>query len=474
MVSLIALLAMNASSTAPCAPIPHPRQIAWQRLETYAFVHFGPNTFTGEEWGHGNEPETIFHPEHLDCRQWVRTFKAAGLKGVMITAKHHDGFCLWPSKYSTHTVAQSHWKDGKGDVLRELSQACRAEGMKFGVYLSPWDRNHPSYGTPEYNQVFANMLREVLTHYGDVFEVWFDGANGEGPNGKKQVYDWPLFIRTVRECQPNAVIFSDAGPDIRWVGNESGHSAETCWSTIDRDRYVPGTPLYAELTEGKRDGKDWVPAECDVSIRPGWFYRSSEDGKVKTGATLVDLWERSVGQNGSLILNVPPNQDGLIAAPDMAALMDWRARLRAVYGTNPLRGARAWTESEVAGHPAAHATDGKPDTYWAAPDGASSPSLTIDLENAGLFDRVELREPIALGQRVAKFLIEADHGNGDWKPIAEGTTVGNRRIVRVPPTLAPRLRITFTDFRCAPLISEVGVYRSADASSLGQAARATE
>jgi alpha-L-fucosidase len=459
MLSLIALLAMNASAPAPLAPTPHPRQLAWQRMEAYAFVHFGPNTFTGVEWGHGNEPAEVFNPRRLDCRQWVRTFKAAGLKGVVITAKHHDGFCVWPSKFSTHTVAQSPWKGGKGDVLRELSQACKAEGLKFGVYLSPWDRNHPTYGTPEYNQVFVHMLREVLTNYGDVFEVWFDGANGEGPNGKRQVYDWPLFIRTVRECQPNAVIFSDAGPDIRWVGNESGHSAETCWSTIDRDRYVPGTPLYAELTEGKRDGKDWVPAECDVSIRPGWFYRSSEDDKVKSPDTLVDLWERSVGQNGSLILNVPPNQDGLIADPDVTALKGWRAALDATYRHNLARGAHAAADVHRNGCDANNLFDGNEKSYWAAPDGVTAATLNVELPEEATFDRVELREPIALGQRIAAFRIEAETSGG-WTTLANGTTVGNRRIVRVPATAAKRLRVSILDSRACPVLSHFALYRS--------------
>src|SRR5581483_10202910 len=249
---VLALMHCIAAQTLePFGAVPSERQLAWHRMEYYAFVHFGPNTFTDKEWGEGKEDADVFSPAALDCRQWAAAFKEAGMKGVVITAKHHDGFCLWPSRYSTHTIAQSHWKNGKGDVLKELSNACKQYGLKMGVYLSPWDRNHPAYGTPEYNQVFANMLTEVLTQYGPIFEVWFDGANGEGPNGKKQVYDWNLFIQTVRKYQPNAVIFSDAGPDVRWIGNEDGIAEETNWCTIDRSRYVPGTSLYRELTEGK-------------------------------------------------------------------------------------------------------------------------------------------------------------------------------------------------------------------------------
>ncbi len=233
------------------------------------------------------------------------------MKGVIITAKHHDGFCLWPSKYSTHTVAQSKWENGQGDVLKELSAACKDEGLKFGIYISPWDRNHPAYGTPEYNQVFNHMLEEVLTNYGPIFEVWFDGANGEGPNGKKQVYDWPLFISTVRRLQPNACIFSDGGPDVRWVGNEGGQASETNWSTLDKGGFYPGSPRYRELGEGHENGTDWLPAECDVSIRPGWFYHPDQDAHVKSPAEIESLYYNSVGRNSHLLLNVPPNREGI-------------------------------------------------------------------------------------------------------------------------------------------------------------------
>jgi alpha-L-fucosidase len=273
-------------------PTPSLRQLAWHKLETYGFVHFGPNTFSGQEWGNGKENPNVFNPAQLDCNQWVSAFKAAGMKGIILTAKHHDGFCLWPSKFSQHTVSQSPFKR---DVLKELAEACKKQGLKLGVYLSPWDRNHPTYGTAAYNDTFVGMLDEVLTQYGPIFEVWFDGANGEGPNGKRQVYDWKRYIDTVRKHQPNAVIFSDAGPDIRWVGNEQGVAPDTCYATLNRDRYTPGTSLYKELGEGVANGTHWVPAECDVSIRPGWFWRATENGRVKTGAQLEDLYYQSVG-----------------------------------------------------------------------------------------------------------------------------------------------------------------------------------
>jgi alpha-L-fucosidase len=420
----------------PPMPLPSPRQLEWQKMEANAFVHFGPNTFTDEEWGGGKEDPNLFNPTSLDCDQWVRAFKSAGFKGVIITAKHHDGFCLWPSKYSVHTVAQSSWKHGKGDVLKELSEACRRGGLKMGVYLSPWDRNHPAYGTPEYNQVFAHMLEEVLTNYGPIFEVWFDGANGEGPNGKKQVYDWDLFHRTVRKLQPNAVIFSDAGPDVRWVGNESGFAGETCWSTIPSNRYVPGTPHSDELTEGKRDGDLWVPAECDVSIRPGWFYHAQEDGKVKSPRELMDLFERSAGRNSLLLLNVPPDRRGLIAEPDRQALEGFGQLRSQVYGL------------DLAKDGTLSSTDGTiTKESWSA--SASKGSFTMSLAKAATFDRVILREDVRMGQRVAQFDVEAEK-DGKWVSIATGTTIGFRRIIPVAQTTATALRIQVSDALAAP------------------------
>ena len=285
--SLLSLLclshALTAQEPASADPWPTRQQLAWSGLEYYLFMHFGPNTFTDLEWGKGTEQEEVFNPTSLDCRQWCRIAKAAGAKGIIITAKHHDGFCLWPSKYSTHTVRESKWRNGKGDVLKELSAACREYGLLFGVYLSPWDRNHPKYGTPEYNQVFVNMMKEIIANYGPLFEFWWDGANGEGPNGKKQGYDWRLFQHTMRTQAPNTVIFSDIGPDIRWVGNENGIAGDPNWDLLDTAGFMRGlgAPPNDTLNHGNMYGKNWIPAECDVSIRPGWFYHAQEDAKVK-------------------------------------------------------------------------------------------------------------------------------------------------------------------------------------------------
>jgi len=458
MLTLIALAAMANQDSGPpsVAPLPAPRQLAWHAMETYAFVHFGPNTFTGEEWGHGTEDPKVFNPKRLDCRQWVRALKAGGMKGVIITAKHHDGFCLWPSKLSTHTVARSPWRNGRGDVLRELSEACKAEGLKFGVYLSPWDRNHPSYGTPEYNRVFADMLREVLTGYGPVFEVWFDGANGEGPNGKRQVYDWELFVRTVRELQPNAVIFSDAGPDVRWVGNEAGIASETNWNALQRERFVPGTPHYKELGEGHENGGHWVPAECDVSIRPGWFWRASENAKVKTPSQLLDLYYQSVGRGSTLLLNVPPNSDGLIADEDAKSLREFHTAVGREFA-RPVRPARAEGESYGPGYEASRAVDGKAATAWAAPNGSASGRVAFRFERASKIDRVLLAEPIERGQRIRKFSVEVRDGT-DWRTIAQGTTVGRKRLLRITPVVTEEVRVSIQEARACPMLSEVAFF----------------
>jgi alpha-L-fucosidase len=456
------MLVMASATHAPEAqagggPVPSPAQLAWQRMEMNAFVHFGPNTFSGEEWGSGREKPSTFNPTAFDARQWVRVFKQAGLRGVIVTAKHHDGFCLWPSKLSTHTVAQSPWRDGKGDVLRELSDACREAGLGFGVYLSPWDRNHPAYGTPEYNGIFAGMLEEVLGQYGPVFEVWFDGANGEGPNGKRQEYDWPLFNGTVRRLQPNAVIFSDAGPGTRWVGNERGEGAITSWSLIDTDRYVPGTPFSDELGEGTSLGHDWVPPECDVSIRPGWFYRASEDARVKSPAALVGLYERSVGRNCQLLLNVPPDTRGLIADADVRALTGWRAALDRAYGENLAHGGRATAHAGGADAEAARLLDDDLDSSWIGPAGTRTATLSVQLTSSARFNRVVLQEAIGRGQHVALFEVQA-FTSGGWRRIATGTTIGHKRILPVPATTTDRVRVLIHESRGAPAIAELGLY----------------
>src|SRR4051794_28699761 len=320
----------RALSPKPFGPVPAPRQLKWHELEFYGFIHFTINTFTDKEWGYGDEDPALFHPTGFDAEQIVRVAKAAGMKGLILTAKHHDGFCLWPSKYTGHSVKQSRWKNGRGDVVKEISDACRKYGLKFGIYLSPWDRNRADYGKPEYLIYFRNQLRELLTNYGPVFEVFLDGANGgDGFYGgaketrridRETYYDWPTTWQMVRDLQPNACLFSDAGPDVRWAGNERGIAGETCWGTLNAKEFVPGRADENRLNHGDRPGAQWVPAECDVSIRPGWFYHAAEDAKVRTPQNLIDIYYASVGRGASMLLNLPPDRRGQINENDERAL----------------------------------------------------------------------------------------------------------------------------------------------------------
>lgn len=452
---------MNTEQSRPV--IPAPRQLAWQEMEFHAFVHFGINTFTDREWGDGTENPKLFNPMQLDARQWVRVFKDAGMKQVVLGAKHHDGFCLWPSKYTEHSVASSPWRDGKGDLVREVAEACREAGLKLGIYLSPWDRHEPTYGdSPRYNEFYKNQLAELLTNYGPIHEVWFDGACAEGPNGKKQVYDWAGYIEVIRKLQPDAVIFSDAGPDIRWVGNEKGFAGETNWSALRRDEFRPGTPKHKQLTEGHEDGTHWVPAECDVSIRPGWFYHRDQDDKVKSLKQLVDIYYKSVGRNAVLLLNVPPDRRGLIHEDDAARLAELRAVIDETFKTNLAAGATASASNVRDNSPdyaAARVLDGNPRTYWATDDTVAQASLTVDLGQSRTFDRALVQEEIRLGQRVGAFAIEAWDGRG-WRRIAAGTTIGHKRLLRFPAVTASRVRLLIRDARANPAISEFGLFKA--------------
>ncbi|MEM7305465.1 MAG: alpha-L-fucosidase [Planctomycetota bacterium] len=445
----------------PVGALPEPRQLAWHEREYYAFVHFNMNTFTDVEWGEGREPPSSFLPTELDCGQWADVARAAGMTGIILTAKHHDGFCLWDSAYTEHDVASSPWRDGGGDVLRELSEACAERGLGFGVYLSPWDRNCPVYGdSPRYNEYFKNQLTEVLTGYGPVFEVWFDGACGEGPNGKRQVYDWPGFVATVREHQPGAVIFSDAGPDVRWVGNERGYSNETAWATLNRDELAPGTPRYPELTSGHEDGTHWVPSECDVSIRPGWYYHPDQDDDVKTLRHLLDIWHGSVGRNSNLLLNLPVDRRGLVHENDAAALMALRGALDAIYDVDLAADAQAHASSVWAGDPQRSARavlDGQAATYWAPAAGDGAPALTLELEEPRAFNRVRLSEHVARGQRVRAFAVDV-RTDGAWRALAEATTIGVSRILVTDTVVADAVRVRVLDSKSVPLLAELALF----------------
>jgi alpha-L-fucosidase len=441
----------------PYGATPSESQLAWHAMEYYMFIHFGPNTFTNVEWGHGDEDPNEFNPAELNCKQWAATAKQAGMKGIIITAKHHDGFCLWPSEYSTHTVRESKWKDGKGDVLKELAEACKEYGLKFGVYLSPWDRNHPDYGTEKYNQVFVSMLEEVLENYGEVFEQWFDGANGEGPNGKLQEYDWPLFNSTVYRLQPDAIIFSDGGPGCRWVGNEKGYAGETNWCTLNADQVYPGYPAYHELTPGHEDGTHWVPAECDVSIRPGWFYSPDTDDKVKTVEQLVDIYYGSVGRGANLLLNVPVDKRGLIHPNDSVRLMEFRAAIEKDFQMNLALDALSKVSSLRRGYPSYHLIDGEPATYWAA----KSNEAEIELEFKGpkTFNRVVLQEGIEFGQRIKSFAVDV-WSDGGYHEVARQSTVGNKRILRLDDLTTQKVRVRILESKDYPILREIQLFHA--------------
>lgn len=455
---------------APLAPCPSPNQLRWHALETYAFVHFNMNTFTGREWGEGTEDPDLFQPAELDCAQWARVCKRAGLRGIILTAKHHDGFCLWPSAFTEHDVAASSWRGGGGDVVGELAAACRAEGLLFGVYLSPWDRNSPLYGDSErYNRYYVDQLEELLTRYGELFEVWWDGACAEGPNGKRQVYDWELFRSTVRRLQPAAVIFSDVGPDVRWIGNERGFAGETCWGMLSPEGHEPGlaAPPQEELNQGREDGTHWIPGECDVSIRPGWYYHAEEDGKTKSVAELLEIWHASVGRGANLLLNLPVDRRGLVHERDVARLLEWRAALDALYATDLAPGARASATNVRAGHARfgpENVLDGDPATYWATDDGCSEAALALEFPRRVRCDRVRLEEPLALGQRVRAFEL---HGRvaGEWRVLASGTTIGAQRVLVFAPVEVEALRVSVTSARACPALASASVF----CSSLGAA-----
>ncbi len=463
----------NVEPPKPVLPLPSERQLAWHELEFYAFVHFNMNTFTNMEWGFGNESPELFNPAELDCRQWARVCKEAGMKGIIITAKHHDGFCLWPSAYTEHSVKNSPWKNGKGDVVGELAEACKEYGLKFGVYLSPWDRNHADYSKPEYLDYFRNQLRELLTNYGEVFEVWFDGANGGngwygGANETRKIdnktyYDWENTWNIVRELQPNACMFSDAGPDIRWVGNEEGWARETNWCMLNKDSVAPGVVSDLEwLRSGHENGTHWLPAEVDVSIRPGWYYHKSEDHQVKTLPHLLDIYYHSIGRNASLLINFPVDTRGLIHEKDAEQILKLAEAIKSDFAVNLVEGKKISstnTRGNSKKYQAKNVADNNPDTYWATDDSVIISSITVDFDAPTEFNRFLVQEDIRFGQRVKEFTLEAFSEN-EWKQIDAQATIGRKRILRFPNITARRLRLNIIDSKASPVISNIGVYKA--------------
>ncbi|MHA6246919.1 alpha-L-fucosidase [Pontibacter sp. CAU 1760] len=441
----LALIASAPALFAQALPTPTNRQLEWQKLETTAFLHFTVNTFTGREWGDGTESPQLFNPVDFDASQLVKTLKDAGFKMAIITAKHHDGFCLWPSKYTDHSVASSPWKNGKGDVVKAIADACREQGIKFGFYLSPWDRHEPSYGTAAYNDFYKNQLRELLTNYGEVAEVWFDGAKGE--DAKNMEYDFDGYWQMVRELQPQAVMFSDAGPDVRWVGNESGNAGETCWSTINTTGMAPGVADAGYLNTGDPNGDKWIPAETDVSIRPGWFYHPEEDSKVKSGKQLVDLYYKSVGRNSLLLLNIPPNPKGVFAEQDAQSLHAFRSILNETFKTNLATGK---INKKL--------TDKTLGTYLTL---NQHQPRELNFRKEIAFDRALLQENIATGQRNAKALLEYWDGKS-WKEIEQFTTIGYKRLLRFPEVKTTKVRVTVLEAKGPVQLAEVGFYKASE------------
>ena len=451
--ALVILICLDsAAQTINQLPLPSKQQLAWHETEFYLFLHFGPNTFTDKEWGLGSEPEDVFNPSQLDCRQWCTTAKAAGAKGIIITAKHHDGFCLWPSNFSKHTVRESKWKNGKGDVLKELSQACREAGLKFGVYLSPWDRNHPDYGTEKYNNVFAGMMKEIFQNYGPIWELWWDGANGEGPNGKKQVYDWKRFENVVKQYSPKTVVFSDIGPDIRWVGNENGIAGDPNWNFLDAAGFKrgEGAPPTDTLNHGNYNGKKWMPAECDVSIRPGWFWHPNEDIKIKSPQQLFNIWLKSVGRGANLLLNVPPDNNGLISAKDVMALTDFKYLRDVSFSNNLIKTANIFYQFSPK-----DVTFRSVDSNGAF--GANFQNFIVEIPEKVKINCIVLREAIHLGQSIRKFNIVLYRKDKVVREI-KGTSVGKRRILTFPAETITSFRVYLEDAKGTDNISGVAAY----------------
>ena len=458
----------------PNSVIPTPLQVDYQNMETIGFIHFTMNTFTDKEWGFGDESPEIFNPSQLDAEQWTKVAKDAGLKELILTAKHHDGFCLWPSKYTEHSVKNSPYNEGKGDIVKEFVEACRKYDLKVGLYLSPWDRNHKDYGKPEYITYYRNQLKELLTQYGDINEIWFDGANGgDGYYGganetrtinRKTYYDWEKIFKLVKELQPNIQIFSDAGPDIHWIGNEKGYAGETFWSTITRDSLEIGTSKTNYLNSGDPVGKDWIVGQCDVSIRPGWFYHQSQDSLVKSSQELVDLYYKSVGRNAVLLLNLPPDQRGLIHENDVKSLKGFKQILDSTFAHDLTNGAKVSANNvrytNIKFEPK-HVLDTSNATYWATDKGVFPAELTLNFPSETYFDRIVLQEPIQLGQRVTKYQIEILSKNG-WEQVFEGTTIGYKRLIRITPINTTKLRLKITDANNVVAISRIGVFKSSD------------
>lgn len=456
----------NSSHVASRLPVPSTQQMDWHRMEMNAFIHFTMNTFTDREWGFGDESPALFNPLRADPGQWVSVLKKAGFQGIILTVKHHDGFCLWPSAFTRHSVKNSPWKMGKGDLVKELSEACKQSGMKFGIYLSPWDRNHADYGSSAYIDYYRNQLKELISGYGPFFEIWFDGANGGdgyygGARDKRSIdgskyYDWPGTIEMVDKISPGAIFFSDAGPGCRWVGNEDGHAGETNWNTISLDTLYAGKPgITGLLNRGSENGTSWVPAECDVSIRPGWFWHEKENSRVKTPEQLFEIYLSSVGRGSNLLLNVPPNRDGRIDEADIRSLTGFRKLLDAAFKKNLAKGASAVAKGS--GAKVSALTDGNPESFWQPATDEKTVTIEVDLPKPQVVHFIVLQEYIEKGQRVKSFHIQGLTNDG-WKSLTAGTTIGYKRILKIVPVSLQQIRVQIDDAKAPPVLREICVY----------------
>ena len=475
---LLSIAGYGQTDIQPNSVVPSQKQLSYQSMEVVGFVHFNMNTFTDKEWGYGDESPTLFDPKKLDCEQWVKAAKEGGFKELILTAKHHDGFCLWPSAYTEHSIKNSPYKNGKGDIVKEFTEACAKYGIKAGLYLSPWDRNHAGYGTTAYLTYYKNQLRELLTNYGKISEVWFDGANGgDGYYGgaketrtidKKSYYPWKDIREIVYQLQPEASIFSDAGPDIHWIGNERGIAGETCWSMLDRTKVAVGDADSDYLNTGDYYGSSWVVGQCDVSIRRGWFFHTTDDESVKTPSQLVDLYYRSVGRNAVFLLNLPPNRDGLFAEKDVASLKKFKEILDKTFLENRVTNAKVTASSQFskeAKFSPDHLTDNDTNSYWAAAAGKRQASLEMSIDSTKKFDRILLQEPVRFGQRIASFDIQLLRP-GRWQTIASGTSIGFKRLLRITPIAGSKIRINIWDANNTPALSNFGIYKAAGGDTI--------
>ncbi|MES2277437.1 MAG: alpha-L-fucosidase [Bacteroidota bacterium] len=487
LLSVLTLQCFSQSPPKPYGPLPTKAQLNWHETEMYCLIHFGPDTFTDKEWGYGDEDPAIFNPSNFNAMQIVGAAKAGGFKGIIVVAKHHDGFCLWPTKTTEHNISKSPYKNGKGDILREYRQACDKLGMKMGVYCSPWDRNSPLYSKPEYvTDVYRKQLEELYSNYGPLFMVWHDGANGGDGyyGGAKEVrkidrstyYGWDTTWGIARKLQPGAVIFGDVGPDVRWVGNENGAAGETSWAT-----YTPHAPeagkmpgngfvLDKEGIEGHRDGKFWMPAECDVPLRPGWFYHKNQDGKTKMPDKLMDLYFKSVGRGADLDLGIAPDKRGMISSEDVISLQHFGTLLKSTFAVNLTKGATL-TASNVRGNNKlkfgpALLLDKNRYSYWATDDGVKTPSLIIDLHRKKSFDIIQLRENIKLGQRIDSVAVDI-MVDKQWQQVTTATSIGANRLIRLDkPANTNKVRLRITGAAASIALSDFGLYKAATDKNL--------